>query len=128
MSTYTLEHHTTTVNGTRLHYVTAGQGKPVTGFIEQAMAPQPGGNFLRHMGFPSVPDIPELLIHGRERLYLRWFFEHFAYDPAAITAVDLDEYVAAITQAGALRAGLAVYQRRAHTAISNASTAISARM
>jgi pimeloyl-ACP methyl ester carboxylesterase len=62
------------------------------------------------MGFQSVPDLPELLIQGKERPFLRWFFEHVAYDPSAITAADLDEYVEAITQVGALRAGLAVYQ------------------
>jgi pimeloyl-ACP methyl ester carboxylesterase len=83
---------------------------PGVGVMEQAMAPQPGGNFLWHMGFQSVPDLPELLLAGKERPYLRWFFEHFAYDPSAITAADLDEYVDAITQVGALRAGLAVYQ------------------
>ncbi len=83
---------------------------PGVGIMEGAMAPQPGGNFLWHMGFQSVPELPELLIAGKERPYLRWFFEHFAYDPSAIGAADLDEYVAAITQVGALRAGLAVYQ------------------
>jgi pimeloyl-ACP methyl ester carboxylesterase len=84
---------------------------PGVGVMEQAMAPQPDGNFLWHMGFQSVPDLPELLIAGKERPYLRWFFEHFAYNPAAITAADLDEYVNAITAVGALRAGLAVYQQ-----------------
>jgi pimeloyl-ACP methyl ester carboxylesterase len=83
---------------------------PGVGVMEQAMAPQPDGNFLWHMGFQSVPDLPELLISGKERPYLRWFFEHFAYNPAAISAADLDEYVNAITAVGALRAGLAVYQ------------------
>jgi pimeloyl-ACP methyl ester carboxylesterase len=83
---------------------------PGVGVMEQAIAPAPQGNFLWHMGFQSVPDLPELLIAGKERPYLRWFFEHFAYDPSAITAADLDEYVSAITQVGALRAGLAVYQ------------------
>lgn len=83
---------------------------PGVGVMEQAMAPAPGGNFLWHMGFQSVPDLPELLIAGKEKPYLRWFFEHFAYDPGAITAADLDVYVDAISQVGALRAGLAVYQ------------------
>ncbi len=80
---------------------------PGVGIMEQAMAPQPQGNFLWHMGFQSVPDLPELLIAGKEKPYLRWFFEHFAYDPGAITAADLDVYTDAITQVGALRAGLA---------------------
>jgi pimeloyl-ACP methyl ester carboxylesterase len=71
---------------------------PGVGIMEQAMTPQPQGNFLWHMGFQSVPDLPELLIAGKEKPFLRWFFEHFAYDPGAIT------------QVGALRAGLAVYQ------------------
>jgi pimeloyl-ACP methyl ester carboxylesterase len=83
---------------------------PGVGVMEQAIAPAPHGNFLWHMGFQSVPDLPELLIAGKEKPYLRWFFEHFAYDPGAITAADLAEYVDAITQVGALRAGLAVYQ------------------
>ena len=30
----------------------------------------------------SVPDLPELLIQGKERPYLQWFYEHFAYDPS----------------------------------------------
>jgi len=83
---------------------------PGVGVMEQAMTPQPQGNFLWHMGFQSVPDLPELLIAGKEKPFLRWFFEHFAYDPSAITAADLEVYVDAITQVGALRAGLAVYQ------------------
>lgn len=83
---------------------------PGVGVMEPAMVPASDGNFLWHMGFQSVPELPELLISGKERPYLRWFFEHFAYDPSAIGAAELDEYVAAITQVGALRAGLAVYQ------------------
>lgn len=83
---------------------------PGVGVMETAMVPVPDGNFLWHMGFQTVPDLPELLIAGKERPYLQWFFEHFAYDPTAIGPADLDEYVAAITQVGALRGGLAVYR------------------
>jgi pimeloyl-ACP methyl ester carboxylesterase len=96
---------------------------PGVGVMEQAMQARPGGQWLWHMGFQSVPDIPELLVSGHERVYLQWFFEHFAYDPSAITAADLDEYVAAITQVGALRAGLAVYQAYFETAEQVASHA-----
>lgn len=83
---------------------------PGVGVMEPAMTPVAGGNFLWHMGFQSVPDLPELLITGKERPYLRWFFEHFAYDQSAIGAAELEEYVAAITQVGGLRGGLGVYQ------------------
>ena len=83
---------------------------PGVGVMEPAMTPAAHGSYLWHMGFQSVPDLPELLISGKERAYLQWFFEHFAYDPSAIGPDDLDVYVAAATQVGALRAGLAVYQ------------------
>ena len=89
---------------------------PGVGVMEEAMQPRPGGQFLWHMGFQSVPDIPELLVGGHERAYLQWFFEHFAYDPSAIGAADIDAYVGAITQVGALRAGMAVYQAYFETA------------
>ncbi|MDP9260209.1 MAG: alpha/beta hydrolase [Actinomycetota bacterium] len=89
---------------------------PGVGVMEGAMQPRPGGQWLWHMGFQSVPDIPELLVSGHERAYLQWFFEHFAYNPTAITAADLDEYVSAIMQVGALRAGMGVYQAYFETA------------
>jgi len=83
---------------------------PGFGIMEGAMAPQPGGNFLWHMGWQSVPDIPFALLQGREELYLRWFFQHYAYDPEAVSAEDIAVYVRAMTQVGALRAGLEYYK------------------
>jgi pimeloyl-ACP methyl ester carboxylesterase len=82
---------------------------PGFGIMEGAMAPQPGGNFLWHMGWQSVPDIPFALLQGREDLYLRWFFQHYAYDPSAVTDEDIAVYVGAMTHVGALRAGLEYY-------------------
>jgi pimeloyl-ACP methyl ester carboxylesterase len=92
---------------------------PGFGIMEGAMAPQPGGNFLWHMGFQSVPDIPFALIQGREELYLRWFFEHYAYDPTAVCAEDIEVYARAMTHVGALRAGLEYYKEFFTTAAQN---------
>jgi pimeloyl-ACP methyl ester carboxylesterase len=83
---------------------------PGFGIMEGAMAPQPGGNFLWHMGFQSVPDIPFALLEGREEMYLRWFFEHYAYDPSAVCDEDIAVYVNSMTHVGALRAGLEYYK------------------
>jgi pimeloyl-ACP methyl ester carboxylesterase len=83
---------------------------PGFGIMEQAMAPQPDGNFLWHMGWQSVPEIPFALIEGREDLYLRWFFKHYAYDPEAVTDADAAVYVRAMTEVGALRSGLEYYK------------------
>jgi pimeloyl-ACP methyl ester carboxylesterase len=96
---------------------------PGLGMLEEAMRPRPDGKFLWHMAFQSVPDIPELLVRGNERPYLQWFFEHDAYDPSAIGARDLDEYVAAFEGVGALRASLAVYRAYFDTAAQVASLA-----
>ncbi len=89
---------------------------PGLGMLEQAMQPQADGRFLWHLGFQSVPDIPELLIRGHERAYVTWFFENHSYDAGAIRAEDVDVYVAAIEQPGALGACLGVYRAYFETA------------
>ncbi len=63
-----------------------------------------------HHGFHWVRDLPEALIAGRERTYLSWFYSNFAYNPAAITPADVDEYVRAYSQPGVLRAGFEYYR------------------
>lgn len=83
---------------------------PGTGGHEQGMIPKPEGQFFWHMGWHSVPEIPEALIRGHERMYLQYYYENFAYDPAAIDRDALDEYVRAMELVGALRAGLKIYQ------------------
>lgn len=87
--------------------------------MEGAMVPQPGGQFLWHMGWQSVPDIPEALIRGREEIFLRWFFQFYAYDPSAVGPRETEEYVRAMTQVGALRAGLEYYKAYFQTAEQN---------
>lgn len=66
-----------------------------------------------HFAFHTVPDLPEALIAGRERIYLDWFLRRKVANPLSISDADLDEYVRIFTLPGALRAGLAYY-RDAH--------------
>ena len=63
-----------------------------------------------HMAFHGVRDLPEALIQGRERTYISWFFNNFAYNPAAISPADVDEYERCVSQPGALRAGFEYYR------------------
>lgn len=60
--------------------------------------------------FHMVPDLPEALVAGREKLYLDWFFDHLSYTPAAITRTDRDQYVRAYSLPGAMRAGFGYYR------------------
>ncbi|KAK5737790.1 hypothetical protein LTR17_006438 [Elasticomyces elasticus] len=63
-----------------------------------------------HFTFHSVPDLPELLVAGRERIYLKHFFDRLAQNPSAISTHDLDVYATAYAQPGAMRAGMNVYR------------------
>jgi pimeloyl-ACP methyl ester carboxylesterase len=57
-----------------------------------------------------TPDLPEALVQGREREYLSWFYREFSWQPGAIAAEDIDEYVRTYAQPGALRAGFSYYR------------------
>ncbi len=76
--------------------------------LEAAMDVSKGG--LWHFGFHMAPDIPELLVTGREREYLSFFYWRDAYNPAAITSADIDEFVRCYSAPGALRASFEYYR------------------
>jgi microsomal epoxide hydrolase len=64
-----------------------------------------------HFAFNALPDLPDMLIAGRERLYLEWLLRKRSMDP--VTAFDdhaIDEYVACYSRAGAMRAGFGYYR------------------
>jgi pimeloyl-ACP methyl ester carboxylesterase len=63
-----------------------------------------------HHAFHMTPDLPEALVQGREREYLSWFYREFSWQPGAIGAEDIDEYVRTYSQPGALRAGFSYYR------------------
>ncbi len=72
-----------------------------------------------HHAFHMTPDLPERLIEGRERDYLSWFYREFSWQPDAITAADIDEYLRTYSQPGAMRAGFAFYRNIPHNAAAN---------
>lgn len=63
-----------------------------------------------HHAFHMTPDLPEALVQGRERQYLSWFLREFCWQPDAIDAAAVDEFVRAYSQPGALRAGFSYYR------------------
>ena len=60
--------------------------------------------------FNSVPDIPEALVQGKELIYLSWFYRNLAYNPSAITQVDINEFVSHYSAPGGIRAGFEYYR------------------
>ncbi|KAL8756090.1 MAG: hypothetical protein Q9184_004601 [Pyrenodesmia sp. 2 TL-2023] len=65
---------------------------------------------LWHFSFHSVPDLPELLVSGHEKQYLKHFYDRLAMNPAAFTEADLDFYATLYSAPGAMRAGFNVYR------------------
>ncbi len=63
---------------------------------------------LFHLSFNAEPDIAVSLVSGRERTFLTHFYRK-CYNPGAFSHADIDEYVAAFSAPGAMRASMAHY-------------------
>jgi pimeloyl-ACP methyl ester carboxylesterase len=63
-----------------------------------------------HFAFHSLPDLPEMLIAGREREYLDWFLRRKTANPETFSDADIAEYLRVFVKDGGLRAGLAYYR------------------
>jgi pimeloyl-ACP methyl ester carboxylesterase len=63
-----------------------------------------------HFGLHSVPNLPEALVAGRERLYFDQFWVHGSYDPTAISEAAKDEYVRSYAAPGGMRAAFECYR------------------
>ena len=68
------------------------------------------GGGMWHRVFHLVPDLPESLVEGRERLYLSWFYQHYSCNRAAISETDIDEYIRVYASPGAMRAAFEYYR------------------
>ena len=73
-----------------------------------------------HYNFHNVPDLPELLVQGRERVYLKHFYDRLSQNPEAISNDDLGVFAEAYAQPGALRCGFNCYRAFEEDAVINA--------
>ena len=72
-----------------------------------------------HFAFHAVPDLPEILLAGRERAYLEWFFWNKTADPSCYGEDAISEYLRIYGAPGGMRAGLAFYRAAALSAEQN---------
>ncbi len=63
-----------------------------------------------HFSFNALPDLPEALVAGRERLYLEWLFNSRSFDKTAIDGPALTEYTRIYAAPGAMSRGFAYYR------------------
>lgn len=81
-----------------------------------------------HFAFHAVPDLPEILLEGRERPYLEWFFRTKTADPSCYGEAEFAEYHRILRAPGGLRAGLAFYRAAARSAEQNRALAAERRL
>ena len=60
--------------------------------------------------FNSVPDLPEALVTGREEIWLRFIFAQWCFNPEIFTDEEMEEYVKAFHQPGALKGAFNDYR------------------
>ena len=65
-----------------------------------------------HFSFFSLPNLPELLLAGRERPFWTYFARRQMWDPSALGEDDIDEMVRSVEQPGGTRAILEMYRAR----------------
>ena len=71
--------------------------------ILDVVIPGDGGDFSQggrrwHHAFHMTLDLPDALTHGREDIYLGWFYRNFSWRPDAFDQDAIDEYLRTYTQ------------------------------
>ncbi len=86
----------------------------------EVFMPQAQSAFFWQFMFNQQPDLPEMLVQGRERAFLSYLFGKWAYCPGRIA---LDAYAEAYSIPGAMRAQFAYYRAFPETMRQNARRA-----
>jgi pimeloyl-ACP methyl ester carboxylesterase len=69
--------------------------------------------------FQQLPDLPEALVEGKEIMYVSWFYHNLAYNPAAITQTDINEFASHYSSLGGMRDGFNYFRAFPQDAIEN---------
>jgi pimeloyl-ACP methyl ester carboxylesterase len=82
-----------------------------TGERDPSLAPDDGRTGW-HFNFFSLPNLPELLLTGRERPFWTYFARRQMWGPSALTEDDIDDMVRSVQEPGGTRAILEMYRHR----------------
>jgi pimeloyl-ACP methyl ester carboxylesterase len=63
-----------------------------------------------HFTFQQVLDLPELLVQGREKIYIKHFYDRLCFNPAGFTTRDVEVYANSFEQPGSMRCGFELYR------------------
>jgi pimeloyl-ACP methyl ester carboxylesterase len=76
-----------------------------------------------HFSFNALPDLPEALVAGRERLYLAWLFNARSVNKTAMNDAAIDEYTRVYSAPGAMHSGFEYYRAIFDSIAQNKATA-----
>lgn len=76
-----------------------------------------------HFYFNALPELPEALVAGRERMFLSWLFRARSANAAAIDAAARDEYTRVYSAPGAMQSGFEYYRAIFDSIAQNRDTA-----
>jgi pimeloyl-ACP methyl ester carboxylesterase len=76
---------------------------------------------LWQFSFNTLPELPEILVEGRERQLLDWLFQNKAEHPERLTKAHRDRYVECYAKPGGMSQGFAYYRAAAQSASQNAA-------
>ncbi|KAK0123791.1 hypothetical protein ONS95_008792 [Cadophora gregata] len=80
---------------------------PVAKPYESIFKNSPG---MWHFKFQQQLDLPELLTQGREKIYIKHFYDRLGFNPVGITPRDVDHYAASFAQPGGMHAGFELHR------------------
>jgi pimeloyl-ACP methyl ester carboxylesterase len=63
-----------------------------------------------HVNFHNARDVPEMLVAGREREYLSYFYSVRLVNPTAMPQSEMDVYIRSYASPGGMRCGFEVYR------------------
>lgn len=63
-----------------------------------------------HHAFHQTVGLPESLVHGREEVYLRWFYENYGASNEVLTEDEIRHYIDAYSKPGVLHSGFEYYR------------------
>ncbi len=92
--------------------------------VSPVPAPTPASIIrIWHFAFNALPELPDLLVTGREREFLSWLLRYKSFTPTAVSPDVVDEYVRAYTRPGRMSAGFAYYRAIFETMAQNRARA-----
>ncbi|WP_148211663.1 alpha/beta fold hydrolase [Zunongwangia profunda] len=82
----------------------------IPGFIGSDLFSPENADKIWQFYFNQIEDLPEFLIHGKEKAYLKWFFENKSFVKSAINSNDLKIYTDAYKGKEKLKIGFNYYR------------------